>query len=100
MRKFIIAAALAGTTLFSGCTTGSITPTVVVTDVQQATVALCAFLPTALTVANIIAAGNPALATATEIATAICAAVTPKAAIRNGAVPMVGGVPVAGRFVH
>jgi len=53
-------------------------------------------------VANIIAAGNPSMMTATAIAGAICAAVTPKPPIMGlmEAVPMVNGVPIEGHFVR
>ena len=85
------------------------TPTQLVQDVENAAVATCSFLPTAETVAGIIAVGNPALATASSIANAICADVVPKTpvvqAIRktinpNAPVPTVSGVPVRGTFVH
>ena len=121
MRKVLLACtaalALSGCaqlqTIFGGIT--SATPTQLVVDVEQAAVAACNFLPTAETVAGIIAVGNPALATATAIANAICAAVSPKTQIAqsllsspamrsvvkpNATVPTVAGVPVHGTFVH
>ncbi|HEX8838214.1 MAG TPA: hypothetical protein VF748_14830 [Candidatus Acidoferrum sp.] len=86
------------------------TPQQLITDAQNAAVAVCQFLPTAETVAGIIATGNPALATATAIANAICGAVSPKAVPgnvsvrrlinRSGAVPTVSGVPIYGQFIH
>ena len=74
----------------------------VVDEVIETTVDACGFLPTAATVANIIAAGNPSMMTATAIAGAICAAVTPKPPIMGlmEAVPMVNGVPIEGHFVR
>ncbi len=79
-----------------------------ISAVQNATVAACRFLPTASTVANIIAAGNPLLATAEAIAAAICAAVLPTApaplppvlARRGVVVPTVNGVVIHGTFVR
>lgn len=71
--------------------------------VQDLTVKACSFLPTAATVGNIIAAGNPQLLTATAIATAVCTAVSSRA---NSTVmglvaaePMVAGVKIEGTFV-
>jgi hypothetical protein len=56
-------------------------------------------------VAGIIAVGNPALATASSIASAICAAVVPKpaslsGAVRTAAIPKVAGVLIRGQFIH
>ena len=97
---------LLGTLLVAGC--GSFTnpfngQTVTITpaDVQAAAVQACGFLPTAATVAGILTA-SPYLATATAVASAICAAVTPtKSASKLGAaVPMVNGVVVHGKWVN
>ena len=49
----------------------------IISQAQQATHQACAFIPTAETVANILAAGNVAVKTGSEIATAICAALAP-----------------------
>lgn len=80
-----------------GCVTTSGT-TLNVQDVQAAAVAACAFLPTATTVASLIAANNPALNTAEAIAAAICAAVTAKSAPLGASGPAVAGVPIRGQF--
>ncbi len=91
-----------GALALNGCATtggGGIS----VAMVQQDAVAVCSFLPTASTVANIIAAGNPLLITAEAIAQAICAAVTAAPAVttrRGAAQPMVNGVPVRGKFLR
>lgn len=69
-----------------------------VQQVQAAAVAACAFLPTATTVASLIASNNPTLNTASAIAAAICAAVTAKSAPLGGSGPVVAGVPVKGQF--
>lgn len=104
MRKFMLALPLLAT--LAGCATGtSPAPTNVdiIKAVRDAAVATCGFLPDAVTVGNIILAGNPAFVTASAIATAICAAVNnlPKTAMRRGAaVPTVAGVPIHGRFVR
>lgn len=69
-----------------------------IADAQAVAVAACSFLPTASTVANIIAAGSPQLNTATAVGNAICAAVAPKAGTSAGK-PTVAGVPVEGQRV-
>jgi hypothetical protein len=46
-----------------------------VKQIQAATVEACSFLPTAASVANILAANNPTLITAEGIALAICTAI-------------------------
>lgn len=102
MKKFLMAGLLAGSTLLASCAT---TPngSTEVGNVQQIAQRVCGFLPTAETVINIIGLNNSALATATAIADAICAAVAPKMlrrkALRRLGPPTVGGVPVYGRFV-
>src|SRR5665213_1697799 len=99
-RNVIFAAPLAAALALAGCqTTGSNS---VVTQVQTIAQAACAFVPTAATIIAIIAKGNPALATAAEMATAICAAVVPKFAARRATSlvsPMVDGVIIEGHFV-
>ena len=104
MRRLILLIALSA---LSGCaTTGGLAP-ISIAGVQNAAVAACAFLPTATTVGNIIAAGNPLLTTAEAIAQAICAAVTqaPTVAAKSGrrmmvVQPMVNGVPIQGKFLR
>lgn len=70
-----------------------------IADAQAAAVKVCSFLPTANTVANIIAAGSPALNTASAIGDAICAAIAPKAGAGAGK-PTVAGVVVEGQRVN
>lgn len=72
----------------------------VITTAQQTAVAVCGFLPTVETVANILAAGNPLLATGSAIADAICAAVKRPGAAPNGTPPTVAGVAVLGNRVR
>lgn len=80
--------------------------TATVAGVQQSAVQACGFLPTAASVAAIIASlvpgGSVVVATADSIAAQICAVVSPaKASGRLGAsVPTVNGVPVHGTFVR
>jgi hypothetical protein len=68
-------------------------------DVQSLAVGVCAFLPTAETVAKILAAGSPALATSSAIANAICSAIAPKAGSGSGKAT-VAGVPIEGLRVN
>lgn len=89
----------------AGCTT--VDPgtgeDVVVNDVRSAAKAACRFLPTAETVAEIIATGDPRLSTASAIARAICAALDPQtpAGIMTlyKAAPTLNGVVIRGEFV-
>lgn len=111
----------------AGCATGGSQPAEqlgnVVAQVQAIGVKLCAFEPTAATVAAILATGNPGVMMAHNIAAAICAAVQAKASVTVASVevdhgyglaklfdmsaqaqpapqaPRVNGVPVHGRFV-
>jgi hypothetical protein len=76
MRKTKLALLLFGGILLSSCAT---TPTVVSTDVASvvadaiaATETACSFIPAATTIADIISVGDPLVATAGQIATAIC----------------------------
>lgn len=81
---------------------------------QAQTVALqtCSFLPTADTIASIVAQGNAAISTAEQIGNAVCAAIrgsgvapTPATALLDATPPpgtpkpQVLGVQVHGRFV-
>lgn len=99
MKKLALALLIASTLSLGGCA-GTLPPTVA--SIQQLAVSVCGFLPTVATVASIIAAGNPLVATAEAIANAICNAVTPaKVSGRLRAVqPMVGGVVIHGRWVN
>jgi hypothetical protein len=104
MRNTILSVAFAGT-LLAGCASVGGVPTVLgisAAEVQQDAIAICSFLPTASTVANIIAVGNPLLTTAEAIAQAICASVTapPVAStLRRVGTPTVAGVVIKGRFI-
>src|ERR1019366_531813 len=97
---------LLGAIMLGGCSTtgGMITGAQLISDVQQAAIAVCGFVPTAATVGNIIAVGNPLIATADAIAAAICSVVgaAPKTAAGKfrGTLPMVNGVAIHGRFVN
>jgi hypothetical protein len=78
MRKLLLAGACAGFISLGGCTTtGQFDLTTFITQVQGATSQLCAFIPTAETVATILAAGDPLVATAGAVADAICKAFGP-----------------------
>lgn len=101
MRKMLVIAALAMS--LGGCaTTGGAGGTqAIITQIQQVATQACGFLPTANTVAAILAAaaGVPGAATGVEaIAAAICSQMTKPAAAKRGA-PMVYGVPITGTFV-
>jgi hypothetical protein len=106
---FVCAAAfcLSGCAAFQSAVGGlnGATTSQLITDVETAAVSVCKFLPTAETVAGIIAVGSPALATASSIASAICAAVGPPhttgtASVRVATIPRVAGVLVHGQFVR
>lgn len=102
MRRLLMASAISGSLLFGGCaTTGGIDPNQIA-QIQEYTRLACSFVPTASTVAQIIAAmvgGQAAVATAAQAAEAICAAVTSKSA-RRGHPPMAYGVRIRGEFVR
>lgn len=103
MRKLLLAASAAFAMSLGGCATtgnGTFDLASFIASVQADTNLVCAFIPTAETVANIVSTGNPIVATAGAVANAICAAVTPvKAAGKFGAVaPTVAGVAIHGRF--
>ena len=90
--------ALALVAQLAGCPQSPINPTDVITIAQ----AVCAFVPTAETIANIIAAGKGSVTTATQVADAICSAV-PKATATEHATAtgdvQVGTVTVNGQTV-
>lgn len=103
LKSLLLAGALAGTLALGGCATnGAGGSSISLASVQNAAVAACGFLPTAATVANLIASNNAAIATAESIASAVCAAVAPsKQAGKHGAVlASVNGVRVRGKFVR
>ncbi len=109
MSKMIIAA-LAASISLAGCAgTGTLPPSPVVafptiTQIQDAAVAACGFLPAAETVASIVATFQPSaaggVAIGSQVANAICAAVTANKPKFNGQAPMVNGVVVNGYFVR
>jgi hypothetical protein len=103
MRNAMLALA-AAVTLAACATTGTGT-TVTISDVQNAAVAACAFLPDATTITNILTA-SPIAATAESIAAIICSAATgqPAAAVKRRATApsvVINGetIPVTGHFV-
>ena len=97
MRKIIsaifFATTIATASLLGGCATnpdGS--PVVTAPDIRRSSLrcrgycqVACGFVPTVTTIANIISAGNPAIATAGAISAAICAAINPPKALRRRA---------------
>ncbi len=104
MRKLLLSALVAVS--MTGCATpgGGPAPGGNIFDqVRAITSTVCAFLPTAETIGLILAAGNPALQSAADIANAICAAVAPvrTSGLNRRAVgrPVVGGVVVHGKFL-
>jgi hypothetical protein len=107
IRSFVAGSAMLCTVALGGCaSTGGTTATditTVISQVQQAAVAACSFLPTTATVANIlgtVAGVGAETQLATTVAAQICAAVSPAASVRRGgAAPTVNGVVVHGRFV-
>ncbi len=88
----------------TGTATTGTTTTSIIADAQKIAVQICGFLPTAATVAGILSAGNPAVATAAGIAQAICTALAavPKVGGKRlgGPGPSVMGVPIHGKFVR
>jgi predicted small secreted protein len=108
MKRTILAAAVAGSLALGGCATTGGTPINVqsfIEQVQAAASVACGFLPTAETVAQIIATGNPIVTTAGDVANAICKAVTVPpstppavaARLRAAGPPTVAGVVIHGR---
>ena len=102
--KLLITVASAGIFLAS-C--NPLTPTSVTAQIQaiqQATLAICNFLPQTAVVAQVLAPTQAAAITGvTQIAEAICQAVTPqKAAAKRGATirAIVNGVTITGQFVY
>jgi hypothetical protein len=76
-----------------------------IAQVQKNAQLACSFVPTAASVANILAALYPAaqapVGAATAVAQQICGAVTAKSAHRGAALaPTVAGVVVEGHFVR
>lgn len=109
MRKTMLA--VATSFALSGCagTLPGIDPSIqtnidnTIAQVQSITTSACKFLPTAQTVANIIATftgSQSVVATASAIANSICNAVTAKSVRRGATRPMVRGVVLRGQFVR
>ena len=77
--------------------------------IQDGVVKACGFLPTLNTVANVLGTftgGQPIVAIASQVITAMCNAITPAHSMRRhggrygGALPQVNGVVLHGRFVR
>ena len=85
----------------AACTPQGGTAPLSVASVEQALANSCGYSADAEVITNIIAGGNPVLATANAIADAICAAVKPAAGIKRGdALPTVAGVTIRGHFIR
>ena len=100
----LLAASVTGCATTPGSTTSpAATLQTFITDVQAIAQTACSFVPTADTVANIVAANDSQLGTAEAVATAICTAVanSPPATTTtaSAAQPMVDGVVVRGTFL-
>ena len=81
--------------------TASTDPTVI--KIQDTAAKICGFVPTASTVLGIIGTFtgvSSITSVVSNVATAICGAVTKKSARRGGPGPMVRGVPVQGTFIQ
>ena len=93
---------LVGILLLAGCTGTSLTDTV--KQIQDETVKLCAYLPTANSVAAIVSAANPAVVGIGAVANAICTAMinwqTDQKTINSFATecPKVNGVCIEGSY--
>lgn len=92
MKRWFIGAAAISALLMSACTnsgTGTNTVTTdiatIINNVQTIAKTTCQYIPTAVTISQIVSAGNPAVATADQIATAICAAVAGSASTNPSA---------------
>ncbi len=112
MRKLLISASLACGLLTSSCTT--LTPGVdpitggniaaEITQVQALATQICAFEPTAQTIAAILSTFAPGVAPISAIvfqaANSICSAVSTKSYRRGAGLVKVRGVAIFGRFVR
>jgi hypothetical protein len=94
------AAALAALPLGACTSTGGTAP-LSVASVEQALANGCGYYADGKVIADIIAGGNPALATTEAIANSICAVVKPAAGLKRGAaLPTVDGVTIRGHFIR
>lgn len=108
MKNILATVTLAGALGLGGCvTTGGFTPEqeAQIAAVQAAAVQVCGFLPTVSTITQIVSSFVPGagagVAVGTQIAQAICGAVTAKGLKKGVAgTPMVNGVAVKGQFVR
>jgi hypothetical protein len=96
------AMAVACVVLLAGCTTtqqGTTSPGQE-HPFQQATASLCQFLPTADTIRKLLGLNDPALSTATEVASAICSAIKfdPNAPASPGGQANIKGVVIEGSY--
>lgn len=90
MKHFLMGAATVSALLMSACTNSGTGTTVadiatIINNVQTIAKTTCQYIPTAVTISQIVSAGNPAVATADQIATAICAAVAGSASTNPSA---------------
>lgn len=102
IRLIALASTMLAAVSLGGCDSQQTAETIA--QIQKGTQIACSFVPTAASVANILAALYPAaqapVGAATEVAQQICSAVTAKSARRGApAVPTVAGVVVDGHFV-
>lgn len=103
MKNLFIAAALASVMLAGCTTTGNVIPGTAdprVEQVRQQAVNLCGWLPTATTVANILATfagANDVVNVASTAASGICNAITAKGLKRSGSVKYRGVTVTATR---
>jgi hypothetical protein len=99
IKTFVVA--IFSASLLAGCASsggGSPSADDIVAQVQSYTKLACNFVPTASTIINILSAGNAAVASATAMAQAICAAMdTSKASPKFGARVVKGYTVTPGR---
>lgn len=102
IRLIALASTMLAAVSLGGCDNQQTAETIA--QIQKGTQVACSFVPTAASVANILAALYPAaqapVGAATEVAQQICSAVTAKSARHGGSsAPTVAGVVVDGHFV-
>jgi hypothetical protein len=102
MTRLLISLALVAA--LTGCSTPSGDNESLITQIQAATKKACLFVPTVATVSALIKAfgleggGAAGLASTSELATKICAAVSGPTQFSEGK-PVLNGVPIEGEFV-